>query len=240
MWAAGRCTKTWRGSSRGQAEAGGGSRVPGGGSAGGAPLFRGGQTFRQGCPELRLTTPPRLCQVALDTPLRRLFDYRLPAALADALPGARVHVPFGRQQLVGILVRQVDASELPPEKLRDVTAVIDAVPLLGAADLQLLEWATDYYHHPIGEVFATALPRLLREGRGPGAPQPVWSITPAGLPRCRTNHCNVRQSRSSCWMHWPLAARGMKTRWMRSARAGARSRASWSRKAGCREPCTPS
>jgi primosomal protein N' (replication factor Y) len=92
-----------------------------------------------------------------------------------------VHVPFGRQQLVGILVRQVEASTLPPEKLREVTAVIDAVPLLGAADLQLLEWATDYYHHPIGEVFATALPRLLREGRGPGAPQPAWSITPAGL-----------------------------------------------------------
>jgi primosomal protein N' (replication factor Y) len=121
------------------------------------------------------------CQVALDTPLRRLFDYRLPAQLASAQPGARVHVPFGRQQLVGILVRHVEASDLPPEKLRDVTAVIDAVPLLGAADLQLLEWATDYYHHPIGEVFATALPRLLREGRGPGAPQPVWSITAEGL-----------------------------------------------------------
>jgi primosomal protein N' (replication factor Y) len=97
-----------------------------------------------------------------------------------AQPGARVRVPFGRRQLVGILVRHVGSSDLPPE-LREVTAVIDAVPLLGAADLQLLEWATEYYHHPVGEVFATALPRLLREGRGPGAPQPVWSITADGV-----------------------------------------------------------
>jgi primosomal protein N' (replication factor Y) len=96
-----------------------------------------------------------------------------------------VHVPFGRQQLVGILVRRVGESALPPEKLREVAAVIDAVPLLGAAELQLLEWATDYYHHPVGEVFATALPRLLREGRGPGAPQPLWSITAAGLTALR-------------------------------------------------------
>ncbi len=53
-------------------------------------------------------------------------------------------------------------------------------PLLAAADLQLLEWATDYYHHPVGEVFATALPRMLREGRDIGAPQPHWSITDGG------------------------------------------------------------
>jgi primosomal protein N' (replication factor Y) (superfamily II helicase) len=124
---------------------------------------------------------PGFCQVALDTPLRRLFDYRLPAALAEAQPGARVRVPFGRQQLVGVLVRYLQTSTLPEEKLRDVSAVVDAVPLFAAADLQLLEWATSYYHHPVGEVFATALPRLLREGRNPGAPQPHWSITAAGI-----------------------------------------------------------
>ncbi|MEO6185843.1 MAG: primosomal protein N' [Steroidobacteraceae bacterium] len=122
---------------------------------------------------------PQFCQVALDTPLRRLFDYRLPAPLV-AIAGARVRVPFGRQQLVGILVRTTEQTDVPPEKLRDVAEVLDAVPLLGAADLQLLEWATDYYHHPVGEVFAAALPRLLREGRGPGSPQPYWSITDAG------------------------------------------------------------
>ncbi len=78
-------------------------------------------------------------------------------------------------------MRHLQQSGLPPDKLRDVNAVVDAVPLLGAADLQLLEWAADYYHHPIGEVFATALPKLLREGRNIGGPQPVWLITAEGI-----------------------------------------------------------
>jgi primosomal protein N' (replication factor Y) (superfamily II helicase) len=125
--------------------------------------------------------------VALDTPLRRLFDYRLPPGLANAQPGARVRVPFGRQQLVGILVRHIGSSDVAEAKLRDVAAVIDAVPMFTASDLRLLEWATEYYQHPVGEVFATALPRLLREGRNPGAPQPRWSITAAGSSALRDN-----------------------------------------------------
>jgi hypothetical protein len=72
---------------------------------------------------------------------------------------------------------------LPPELSGAVQPVIDATPLLGAAVLKLLEWAADYYHHPIGEVFATAPPRLLREGRDIGALQPQWSITAEGAAR---------------------------------------------------------
>jgi primosomal protein N' (replication factor Y) (superfamily II helicase) len=137
--------------------------------------------------QLKQDLRPGLCQVALDTPLRRLFDYRLPVELAQARPGARVRVPFGRQQLVGVLVKHLQQSILPEEKLRDVSAVIDTVPLFAASDLQLLEWATSYYHHPVGEVFATALPRLLREGRNPGAPQPHWSLTAAGIGALQDN-----------------------------------------------------
>ena len=119
------------------------------------------------------------CQVALDTPLRQLFDYRVGAATGLA-PGARVRVPFGRRELVGLVLRLTDRSEVPADKLRDVRAVLDEPPLLAASDVRLLEWAASYYHHPIGEVMATALPRLLREGRGPGAPEPFWSLTAAG------------------------------------------------------------
>ena len=46
-----------------------------------------------------------------------------------------------------------------------------------AAELALLTWAADYYHHPVGEVFAAALPRLLRAGHDAIATQTVWSAT---------------------------------------------------------------
>jgi primosomal protein N' (replication factor Y) len=104
----------------------------------------------------------RFCQIAIDTPLRRLFDYRVPEALATLQRGMRVRVPFGRREVVGLVMRTDDMSTVPADKLRDVTALLDATPLLGAAELELLEWAANYYHHPVGQVVATALPKLLR------------------------------------------------------------------------------
>jgi primosomal protein N' (replication factor Y) (superfamily II helicase) len=118
-----------------------------------------------------------VCQIAIETPLRRLFDYHL---AEGAVPGSRVRVPFGRQHVVGIVVAQAADSEVPAAKLRGIEAVLDAAPLFSTADLALLTWAADYYHHPVGEVFATALPRLLRLGRDVAPVQRSWHITNAG------------------------------------------------------------
>jgi primosomal protein N' (replication factor Y) len=49
--------------------------------------------------------------------------------------------------------------------MRSVVAAIDDAPLLSAADLDLIRFTSTYYHHPIGEVVAAALPTLLRQGR---------------------------------------------------------------------------
>ena len=106
-------------------------------------------------------TASTFCQVAIDTPLRQLFDYISP--LPEAVrPGVRVRVPFGRREVVGLVMRVSSTSSVPQEKLREVQAVLDEQPLLGEADLALLEWAARYYHHPVGEVYATAVPKALR------------------------------------------------------------------------------
>ena len=117
----------------------------------------------------------RFCKIAIDTPLRRLFDYRY--SYRSATSGMRVRVPFGRQRVVGMVVALAEHSEVPEEKLRDVLEVLDATPLFSAAELALLTWAADYYHHPVGEVFAAALPRLLRAGHDAIAMHTVWSAT---------------------------------------------------------------
>ena len=123
---------------------------------------------------------PGFCQVAIDTPLRRLFDYRLPNPPASAPPGVRVRVPFGRQMVTGIVVAHSPTTDVPQEKLRTVEAVLDAAPLLSAEDVALLRWAADYYHHPIGEVFAAALPKTLRAGRPAQAMRRCWRLTATG------------------------------------------------------------
>jgi primosomal protein N' (replication factor Y) len=124
-----------------------------------------------------------ILQVALDTPLRRVFDYLPPVQpLPKSLrPGVRVRVPFGRRQLVGILVATATESVLAPTKLKRALEVLDELPVFDAVTFELLRWAADYYHHPLGEVLAAALPPSLREGES-AAPAAVerWHLTAAG------------------------------------------------------------
>jgi primosomal protein N' (replication factor Y) len=124
-------------------------------------------------------TTAGILRVALDTPVRRLFDY-LPSQDA-ALPGARVRVPFGRQRLVGVVQSVAADSELPRDKLKRVLEVIDREPVLDAAVMELLEWASQYYHHPLGEVISAALPKRAREGAPAQARVERWFASDAGL-----------------------------------------------------------
>ena len=137
-----------------------------------------------------LAEPPRALRVALDTPLRRLFDYLPPdpdapgptlggVAVAPT-PGLRIAVPFGRRRLVGLIVEVDVTSELPPSKLRRAFELLDATPVADARLLALLRWASEYYHHPLGEVIAAALPRLAREGAKAVVAVEWWSLTAEG------------------------------------------------------------
>ena len=73
-------------------------------------------------------------------------------------------MPFGRQQLVGIVMEVASSTDIPGEKLKPILEVLDARPVLEPSALALLQWAADYYHHPIGEVLSTALPKAMRTG----------------------------------------------------------------------------
>jgi primosomal protein N' (replication factor Y) (superfamily II helicase) len=122
-------------------------------------------------------------RVALDTPLKRLFDYLPPAEAlfpASLEPGMRVRVPFGRQRLVGIVMEAAHSSQVPQEKLKPILEVLDPRPVLDGSALALLRWAAEYYHHPIGEVLSTALPKALRTGADSEAREQRWTVTVEG------------------------------------------------------------
>lgn len=102
-------------------------------------------------------------KVAIQTPLRKSFDYLVPEGVS-VWPGVRVWVPFGGRRVVGVVLGQPDASDVPVEKLKTIEAVIDEKPLLDDRLLQLYYWAADYYHHPIGQVIVGTLPKRVREG----------------------------------------------------------------------------
>ncbi len=93
----------------------------------------------------------------------------------------RVRVPFGRRELVGVLIRALDESPIERVRLKSVLQILDREPVLSPSMLNLLQWAADYYHHPLGEVLKTALPSALRQGQDLTVKGvSVWSLTPAG------------------------------------------------------------
>ena len=110
-----------------------------------------------------------LLEIALPTPLRRNFDYLPPAQLsAQAVgllqPGILVRVPFGHQELIGMLLSVKPHSNQPLEKLRAALAIVSTEPVMSSDDLALCRWAADYYQTPLGEALQAALPSLLRQG----------------------------------------------------------------------------
>ena len=105
-------------------------------------------------------------RIALPTPLRRLFDYLPPQCIdrKKLIPGVRVKVPFQSRILVGILQEVVKESSVPASKLKQALEILDDSPLLTPDVTAICEWASNYYHYSLGEVFSCAMPVLLRKG----------------------------------------------------------------------------
>lgn len=129
---------------------------------------------------------PVLLEIALPTPLRRRFDYLAPAGMSDAeaqqlAAGVLVRVPFGHQELIGVLLRTKFTTEQQIEKLRPAFAIIDTNPAFSSDILELCLWAADYYQCPEGEALHTALPALLRQGEiAELRSEPCWQLTTEG------------------------------------------------------------
>lgn len=109
--------------------------------------------------------PETLLKVAINVPLSRQFDYLPPAGVPLPAAGSRVLVPFGRRQLAGLVLGHTSESDVATSRLKRAVALLDDTPLLSEDDLWLIRFTCDYYHHPVGEVAAAALPTLLRKGK---------------------------------------------------------------------------
>ena len=131
-----------------------------------------------------MSATPRYLRVAVPSPLYRHFDY-LPAEHTDITtlqPGVRVRVPFGRRDVIGVLLETAAHTEIAAAKLKRARRMLDDTPLLGEDMLWLARWAADYYRHPLGEVVQALLPVPLRQGKAAELPDPrSWRPTAAGI-----------------------------------------------------------
>ncbi|WP_322043599.1 primosomal protein N' [Paraburkholderia sp. J67] len=126
---------------------------------------------------------PCFVGVALDHPQPVLYDYRYPPDAPTPQPGMLVRVPFGRREAVGLICEVSAHSDVPANKLRDVSAVCASCPPLSAHWLALVGFAADYYQRSLGEVALPALPQALRDPARWArllAPEERYRLLPAG------------------------------------------------------------
>lgn len=100
-----------------------------------------------------------LVEVAVRSPLRRLFTYESDAPLAQ---GTRVRVPFGRREVLGVVWRTAVAE---PQGLKRISKILDQAPMFGVKDLEFYQKASDYYGVSLGELLNFSIPKRVADGK---------------------------------------------------------------------------
>jgi primosomal protein N' (replication factor Y) len=104
-----------------------------------------------------------ILQIALDTPLDSLFDYRWACDPgSEPQVGQLALVNFGRREAVGLIVAVKHETDVPADKLKDAIAVRSQLSPLPERWIALARFAAAYYHRPLGEVALPGLPKNLR------------------------------------------------------------------------------
>ncbi|HWS76108.1 MAG TPA: primosomal protein N' [Quisquiliibacterium sp.] len=141
-----------------------------------------------------------IARVALDVPGVDGFDYTLDAGLAGSVrPGSWVLVPWGKARRIGIVISLHGTTEVPAERLRPVSRIVDDAPAPDGHWLALVAFAARYYHRGIGEILMPAVPKVLRS-------PPAARARGSAFARARTRAPLAAASRESAAAFTELAA----------------------------------
>ena len=108
--------------------------------------------------------PPIVVQVVVDKPLAQGFDYLWDLEKLGLTPelGHIVEVPFGRSSLVGVVIKVSAHSDFEIDKLKSVTQLVP-LPALDPAALRLINFASQYYIHALGETIIPTIPQMWKK-----------------------------------------------------------------------------
>lgn len=96
-------------------------------------------------------------EVAVTLPVNQTFVYGIPKEFrADACPGMRVLVPFGRRRVTGYILG--GKRESGPYKTKDLLDLLDDHPLFPESDIDFFKWVAGYYIYPLGDTIKAAMP----------------------------------------------------------------------------------
>ncbi len=107
---------------------------------------------------------PTVVQVVVDKPLAQGFDYLWDQQNLGQEPmiGQVVEIPFGRSSLIGVVIKVSGHSDFDINKLKQVKAVAP-LPPLDSATLRLMNFASQYYIHGLGETIVPTIPQMWKK-----------------------------------------------------------------------------
>ena len=107
---------------------------------------------------------PIVVQVVIDKPLAQGFDYLWDAEKLGKLPeiGNVVEVSFARSKAVGLVIKVSDHSEFDLAKLKSVDRLAP-LPVFDQALLRLMNFASQYYVHALGETILPVIPQMWKK-----------------------------------------------------------------------------
>ena len=107
---------------------------------------------------------PIVVQVVIDKPLAQGFDYLWDAEKLGTLPeiGNVVEVSFARSKVVGLVIKVSDHSEYDLAKLKSVERLAP-LPVFDPALLRLMNFASQYYIHALGETILPIIPKMWKK-----------------------------------------------------------------------------
>ncbi|HWL12581.1 MAG TPA: DEAD/DEAH box helicase family protein, partial [Ureibacillus sp.] len=96
-------------------------------------------------------------------PVDRPFDYLVPSEMTQIIEiGCRVKVPFGPRNVLGFVVALKNETDVPLEKIKPVSELLDIEPVLTGEMLELAKWLkTDTICYEI-DALQVMLPSALR------------------------------------------------------------------------------
>ncbi len=102
-----------------------------------------------------------IVDVAVPVRVPGTFHYLVEDSIAETLKmGAILEVPFGRSTLEAFVLGTQTTTNVPADKLKSIGPVIQIEPVFDENMLKFCRWVSEYYCHPLGEVLATAIPRI--------------------------------------------------------------------------------
>ena len=108
-----------------------------------------------------------LWDVAIEAPLTKPLAYLKNSKITSLKRGMSVLVPLGSRKVSGVVLGPSNLNLKKPTKykLKHIISIVDDRSKLPEPYLKWIEWLSQYYVYPIGQIFKTAFPPLKKTTR---------------------------------------------------------------------------